>query len=255
MGNFENGPVALVTGGARGIGLAISSALLEAGYRVAIADLDVLTATEARESLAKHESRIAYIQVDVTSTDSTKLMVDQLINTFGGIDLLVNNAGIARQGPSAMISDSDWDLVLSVHLGGTFRCSRAVYPWLSKSANPSIVNVSSVAARFGLPGRLSYCVSKAGIESMTRTLAVEWAPDGIRVNAVAPGWTRTAIWEDAVKRGVVDEKKLISAVPLQRLAIPAEIASAVIFLSSGDSSFITGQTLVVDGGVTVGLHI
>lgn len=255
MNSVNEGLVAVVTGGARGIGFAVCEALLNANYRVALADLDLTSALDAQNRLHLGGNRVKAFQVDVSSTESVTLMVGEVAAHFGGIDLLVNNAGIARQGASATFSDYDWEYVLNVHQSGSFKCSRASYEWLAKSSYPSIVNISSVAARFGLPGRLAYSVAKAGIESMTRVLAVEWAPDKIRVNSVAPGWTRTSIWEDAAKRGIVNEEKLTAAVPLQRLAEPFEIASAVLFLSSSAASYVTGQTLVVDGGVTIGLHL
>jgi NAD(P)-dependent dehydrogenase (short-subunit alcohol dehydrogenase family) len=142
--------------------------------------------------------------------------------------------------------------MLGVHLDGTFRSCRAAYPLLRQAPHPSIVTISSVVASMGLPGRLSYAVAKCGVEGLTRTLAVEWAPDGVRVNAVAPGWTRTVQFAHASKEGIVDEQRLVARIPLGRVAEPVEIAQAIAFLASTESSYISGQTLVVDGCTSIG---
>ncbi|CAN5891234.1 MAG: SDR family oxidoreductase [Chloroflexi bacterium] len=251
----EQGRVAVVTGSARGIGLATASLLRERGLRVAIVDSDLEAAKEAAVGLDPRGDTVSAVQVDVLDADSVTAMVEEVVSRFGGVDVLVNNAGITSQGPSQDVTDEAWDRLLGIHVGGTFRCSRAAFPALAASGGGAIVNLASIAARVGLPQRLSYCTAKAGIEGMTRTLAVEWAPHGIRVNAVAPGWTRTRLVDDTIKRGLINEARLNALIPLGRLAKPEEIAAAIAFLASSEASYITGQTLYIDGGVTIQLPV
>ena len=243
--------VAVVTGGARGIGEATCRALSAAGVRVVIADRDLEAAHEAGASLASSSDTPFPVELDVTSTDSVERMVSVVRERFGALDVLVNNAGIHSSGPTEAVTDDDWSQLVDVHLGGTFRCSRAAFPLLAASESAAIVNVASIAAHMGFPGRASYTAAKSAIEGLTRTLAVEWAPHGIRVNAVAPGYTRTRLVMQAIKDGVVDDRVLAARIPLARLAEPGELAEAISFLASPAASYITGQTLVVDGGLTV----
>lgn len=144
--------------------------------------------------------------------------------------------------------DSDWSGLTDIHVLGTLRCVRAAFPALSKSSSAAVVNMSSMNARLGVSGRLSYCAAKGAIESMTRVLAVEWAPHGIRVNAVAPGYVDTQMLQRLIASGDHDHERLLARVPLNRLARPQEIAAVIAFVASLDASYVTGQTFVVDGG-------
>jgi 3-oxoacyl-[acyl-carrier protein] reductase len=243
--------VAVVTGGARGIGLATCRSFVSDGMRVSIADIDVGAAKRAAAEIDPSGETAVPIEVDVASTASVDAMVEEVVDTFGGINVLVNNAGVINPGPSDEVTDDDWKALTEIHLGGTFRCCRAAFPALASSGSGAIVNVSSVAARVGIPMRLSYCASKAGIEGITRTLAVEWAPHGIRVNAVAPGYIRTAIVQGALERGLVEEARLNARTPLGRLGKVEEIAAGIAFLASSGASYISGHVLVIDGGMTV----
>jgi NAD(P)-dependent dehydrogenase (short-subunit alcohol dehydrogenase family) len=243
--------VAVVTGGASGIGLATCEAFLKEGLRVAAVDIDLEAAERAASELDPSGERAAAVRADVTSTESVNAMVQEVLASFGGIDVLVNNAGIINPGPSEEVGDEDWRALTEVHLGGTFRCSRAAFSALAASDGGAIVNVASVAAHMGFPMRLSYCASKAGIEGMTRTLAVEWAPHGIRVNAVAPGYTLTPLVRQALDRGLVEEARVTARTPLARLGHPEEIAAGIAFLASAKASYITGHTLVIDGGMVI----
>lgn len=166
------------------------------------------------------------------------------------LDGLTNGAGVIVPAPSAEASDEDFERVVNVHVFGALRACRAAYPLLKKSKG-SIVNISSVAVVLGMPKRASYCTAKSGIEGLTRALAVEWAPDGIRVNAVAPGYTKTNMTGNLIQQGKLNVELIEARTPLRRFAEPSEIASAISFLLSDDASYITGHSLVVDGGMTV----
>jgi NAD(P)-dependent dehydrogenase (short-subunit alcohol dehydrogenase family) len=245
-------PVALVTGGARGLGRATCEAFVAQGHRVAVADLDAARAEATAEELQALGGEALAIEADVTSTPSVDAMVARAMDRFGRLDALVNNAGISAPAPSVSVSDEAWDRMMSVHLDGSFRCARAAHPALVASGGGAIVNIASVGAHVGLRGRLAYSVAKAALEAMARVLAVEWAADGIRVNAVAPGYAATELYQRAVDAGFVATDRLMARIPMGRLADPAEVASVVVFLSTPASSYVTGQTVIADGGLVVG---
>jgi NAD(P)-dependent dehydrogenase (short-subunit alcohol dehydrogenase family) len=245
--------VAVVTGGARGIGSAACHAFHEDGLRVALVDLDEDAAAAAATDIAGGSERVQAFVADVSNSEAVNTMIDAVVQTFGRIDVVVNNAGIIRPGASQDLSDTDWTDLIDVHLGGTFRCSRAAFPHLRESQG-SIVSIASVAARVGFSKRASYCAAKGGILALTRCLAVEWAPYGVRVNAVAPGHTRTQLVEHAIAHGVLPEDRLaarIGRIPMGRMATPAEIAAGIVFLGSPKASYISGETLYIDGAFSV----
>jgi len=243
--------VALVVGGARGIGGSTSEAFAATGHAVAVADLDAEAATGVALRLDPSGQRTLGLAVDVTERASVDAMIAAVLARFGRLDALVDCAGIIDPQPSVEVSDAAWQRMLAVQLDGTFRCARAAYPALVASGGGTIVNIASIAAHVGIPGRLSYSAAKGAIEAMTRVLAVEWAQDGIRVNAVAPGYTSTELVQRAIGSGRLDPDELIARVPLHRLADPFEIASVILFLSTSASSFITGQSIVADGGLII----
>jgi NAD(P)-dependent dehydrogenase (short-subunit alcohol dehydrogenase family) len=246
--------VAFVTGGAGGIGRATCQAFHDAGYRVALTDLDADASAGAAAEIDPDGQGVVGIACDVSSTPSVNAAVAEAVERFGRLDSLANIAGVVGPGPSEELSDESWDRLISIHLGGAFRCSRAAFPALSATGAGSIVSVSSIAGRTGFSIRASYCAAKAGIEGLTRALAVEWATRGVRVNAVAPGHVRTPMLDYSLKIGSVTEETVAARtqrVPMGRYAEPGEIASVILFLCSPAASYVTGETIWVDGGITV----
>jgi NAD(P)-dependent dehydrogenase (short-subunit alcohol dehydrogenase family) len=246
--------VALVSGAARGIGMAISETFVAAGCSVVVGDVDSAEAEAVADRLDPCGERVLAVHLDVTDTPSVDAAVARTLDRFGRLDARVNVAGTINPQPSQEVTDDAWSALLAVHLDGTFRCCRAAYAALAQSDTAAIVSISSVAAKVGIPKRLSYSAAKAGIEGLTRVLAVEWADAGIRVNAVAPGYTMTKRMEGTIASGLLDESQVTRLIPMRRFAAPAEIADAVYFLASPSASYITGQTLYVDGGAIVNSH-
>ncbi len=244
---------ALVTGAARGMGLAIAKALFDEGARVAMIDIDEKGVVDAARQLDEKYDRVLGQRVNVTDKTEIHDLVDKMKARWGGIDILVNNAGGALNTPYVLeeIEEKDWNLVVDVNLKGTFLCCQAVIPQMVKKGKGSIVNISALAGhwRASLAG-VQYTASKAGVEGLTRQLAYDWGKFGIRVNAVAPTVTLTgervqSLWE---AKGEEEKKKVLSAIPLGRLGTPEEVASVVVFLASDESSYITGITIDVNGG-------
>lgn len=231
-----SGKVIAVTGGSRGIGLAVATLLSDQGATVVIGDLDT------SDSPANMES----VHLDVSDRSSCGSFAQVIEKRFGRLDALVNNAGIFRPSASAQMAEQDWRAVLDTNLTGAFFCSQAVYSLLCQSGAGAMVNISSINGQAGWPGRANYASSKAGLIGLTRTLAVEWAIDNVRVNAVAPGYVNTELLTK--RTDVLDADILRSRIPLGRIAEPVEIANVVAFLISDESSYITGQVIFADGG-------
>jgi NAD(P)-dependent dehydrogenase (short-subunit alcohol dehydrogenase family) len=189
--------------------------------------------------------------MDVRDRASIDAVFTEIRTEFESLDSLINCAGVIIRDESESLSEPDWNTVIDTDLSGVFKCSQAAYADLVKSPGATIVNVGSIAGSVGIAGRAGYTAAKAGLEGLTRTLGLEWADRDIRVNAVAPGWTRTEMVAGGIKDGRLSEAALTARIPQQRLAEPSEIAKVVKFLMSSDSSYITGQTIVVDGGITI----
>ena len=236
--------VCVVTGGSQGIGEAISRRFAAEGATVAVWDLDDARGSELAAALDGSSQRC-----DVASRGEVERACERTLAEHGRIDVLVNNAGIARAGPSESFSDADWQASIGVMQTGVFLCSQVVGRGMLARGSGSIVNISSINAWEAFPQRLAYCAAKAAVVAMTEVLAIEWADRGVRVNAVAPGVTRTALVQGAIDDGFIDVAAYERRTPQRRFGEPDEIARAALFLASDeDASFVTGATLRVDGG-------
>ncbi len=243
------GRVAIVTGSARGLGKTYAFCLSEEGARVVIAD--ILDARDVRQAIEERGGEALALHTDVAEEESTKEMAQKTIERFGRIDILINNAAIfagIETKPFFQISVQEWDDVIRVNLKGAFLCCKAVYPQMKKQGRGKIINVSSGVFFKGLPLFLHYVASKGGIVALTRALAREVGDDGICVNAIAPGYTLS----DAMKEQSIHDEEFINAVVgsrcFKRHELPEDLTGTIVFLSSDESDFITGQTIVVDGG-------
>jgi len=240
------GRTCIVTGAGRGIGEAITHRFADEGATVAVLDLDL----DAARGVAAVANGSAH-RCDVSDRASVETAVAEVLETHGRVDVLVNNAGVALAGPSETFSDADWDASIGIMQTGVFLCSQVVGRHMIERNMGTIVNISSINAWEAFPMRLAYCAAKAAVVAMTEVLAIEWADRGIRVNAVAPGVTRTALVQKGIDEGVVDVVRYQARTPMHRFGEPDEIARAVLWLANDeDSSFVTGTTLTVDGGWT-----
>lgn len=241
------GKVAIVTGGARGIGRAITELFTRRGADVVIADFqEQLAAATAKEVAAATGRRVIALPVDVSSFEKAKAMVDKALEQFGHVDILVNNAGTTRDNLIMRMDEADWDLVININLKGAFNCSKAVIRPMMKQRYGRIVNISSVSGLAGQAGQANYSASKAGLVGLTKALARELGSRQITVNAVAPGFIPTALTENLPAEL---KDTMMKQIPLGRWGKPEEIASAVAFLVSEEAAYITGHILSVDGGM------
>jgi 3-oxoacyl-[acyl-carrier protein] reductase len=240
------GKVAIVTGGARGIGRAIALRLAEDGARVAIVDLADSGAAAAEEVQNATGQATTFVKADISKETEAKAAVAAAEAALGPVDILINNAGITRDGLVLVMDEGDWDAVLTVNLKGAFLMSKAVLRGMIKRRHGSIVSISSVVGRRGNAGQVNYSAAKAGLIGLTKSLAKEVGSRNVRVNAVAPGYIDTEM------TAALDEtarNAIISQIPLGRIGSPEGVADAVAFLAGDSASFITGEVLAIDGGL------
>ena len=238
--------VAFVTGASRGIGRAIALTLCRSGFDIVVASPEIEKNEEVAEEIRACSGEAMTLNLDVTSAESVKAGFQKALADKSRIDVLVNNAGITRDGLAMRMKPSDWDLVMKINLDGAFLCCQQVLPIMMKNRWGRIINISSVVGQAGSAGQANYAASKAGLIGLTKALAQEMASRGVTVNAVAPGYIDT----DMTK--VLPEEvrqKILASVPLGRMGKPEDIASAVKFLASEDAAYITGHVLAVNGGM------
>jgi NAD(P)-dependent dehydrogenase (short-subunit alcohol dehydrogenase family) len=246
--------VAVVTGAASGIGREISRVLSTAGAKIVVVDRDRTGLEETCSSIENGEA--LPLIVDLMEDGADEGIVERAVGTFGGLDVLVNCAGVFPTSPALKLANEEWDHVLGINLRAPFLCSRAAARWMVGERRPgNIVNIASAAGTIARPGIAHYAASKAALIMLTKVLAIEWAEHDIRVNAVAPGLVETP----GVTQGLLDTEggrqehlRKLDKIPMDRAGEPREIAEAVLFLASDNSSFVTGHTLYVDGGYSAG---
>jgi 3-oxoacyl-[acyl-carrier protein] reductase len=238
--------VALVTGGARGIGKAIGEKLASNGVNVVVADIAADTARDTAGELESRGVRIMPVEMDVSNAGSVSQVISDTVKEMGRLDILVNNAGITRDALLLRMKEDDWDAVININLKSVFLCSKEAVKVMAKQRYGRIINIASVVAFMGNPGQANYSASKAGIVGLTKTAAKEYASRGVTVNAVAPGFIQTAM-TDALPDNVKEE--MLKAIPLAKFGAPEDVAEAVMFFASPETSYITGQVLHVNGGM------
>ena len=255
MGRYD-GRVAVITGAARGIGFGCATRFAEEGASVAVVDLDEAAAADAAGRLpVQGGAKAIGVGADVSNTESGEAAIARVVEELGGIHVLVNNAGITRDNLLFKLTDDDWDLVIGVHLRGAFVMTRAAQKHFVEQKYGKILNLSSVSA-LGNRGQANYSAAKMGIQGFTRTLGIELGPFGINANAIAPGFIATEMTDATARRLKMEPEELrrlnAEANPVRRVGEPADIAAAAAFLCSDEASYITGQTLYVDGCAKLG---
>ncbi|MEX0916970.1 MAG: SDR family NAD(P)-dependent oxidoreductase [Candidatus Paceibacterota bacterium] len=248
---FElNNKVALVTGGKRGMGKAHALALAQQSAKVVVTDIDVKECAAVVEEIKNAGGEAVCYKLDVSSSSDIAEVFDAVIEKFGRIDILVNNAGIYQPRAALEITEEEWDRMLTINLKGQFLCAQRAAKEMQKTGGGRIINITSIASGqvgVGFMGGTHYTASKGGVIGMTETLAAEWAPLGITVNAIGPGAIETPMLDEAGVEGAVLEG-LLARIPLKRIGKPEEVSAMVVFLASDEASYVTGATFYVDGG-------
>ncbi len=248
------GKVALVTGAAKGIGKGCAQVLSKHGARIAVVDIDAVTGPQSAEEIEASGGRAAFLRADVSKAHDVQEMFTRLIELFGRLDVLINNAGYHISKNVEDTSEQEWDYILNTNLKSVFLCSKYAIPHLRETRG-AIINMSSMVGLVGQRNAGAYSATKGGIIAMTRGMALDFAKDGIRVNCICPGWVETPLVEDWFGQQTDPQAAktyIYGRHPLGRIATPEEVGEAAVFLCSEQSSFVTGVALPLDGGVTLG---
>jgi len=245
----DKNKIAIVTGGASGIGLAIAQKFVDNKIITVIIGRDVTKLNAAKDMLGKLCKTISF---DLNNLSSIPEMINNLIKENGQIDILVNNAGINLKKDFTEVTDSEFEKIMLTNVTSMFAISREVVKFMIQKQTGSIINISSMASQYGIPKVIAYTASKAAIEGMTRAMAVELSPKGIRVNCIAPGFIATDMSAKALNNDIERKAKVMSRTPMGMLGLPADVADAALFLASSESAYITGVVLPVDGGNSIG---
>ncbi|MBM6617147.1 3-oxoacyl-ACP reductase FabG [Bacillus suaedaesalsae] len=238
--------VAIITGGANGIGLEAAKLFAKEGAKVVLADYDEEQGAKQADDLRANGADALFVQVNVADRESVDNMVAKTVNMYGKIDILINNAGITRDAMLTKMTQENFKQVIDVNLTGVFHCTQAVVPYMVENRKGKIVVTSSVSGVYGNVGQTNYAAAKAGVIGMVKSWAKELGRKGINVNAVAPGFTDTAMVQTVPEKVI---QQLVATIPLQRLGKPEDIAKAYLYLASDDSNYVTGTVLHVDGGI------
>jgi NAD(P)-dependent dehydrogenase (short-subunit alcohol dehydrogenase family) len=246
------GKVATVTGAGTGLGLAIAHELARSGATIAVLELNPESSAAAADELAgEHGVQTLSIPTDVTDRSAVDDAFARVASELGRLDIAVNNAGVSRVGPFTHdVTDEDWHDSIAVMQTGVFYCMRAAGRLMLEQGRGSVVNISSIRGFSPNPGRLAYCAAKAAVIIMTQVAAGEWTPQGVRVNAIAPGVERTPMWDADVARGVIDESAYVNLVPARKIGDPADVGRLAAYLCSEDASYISGSVMTIDGALT-----
>lgn len=240
--------VAIVTGGSRGIGKAIALRLATEGAKVVVTATTKVGADKTAEEIRQNGGQATGFEANVAEVKQVEALIKGTVEQFGGLHILVNNAGITRDNLVMRMSDEDWNAVIATNLTGTFNCIRAASKIMMKQRSGKIINITSVVALMGNKGQANYCAAKAGVIGLTKSVARELASRNVQINAIAPGFITTdmtAVLPEAAKTAMAQ------AIPLERMGTPEEVASAVAFLASADADYMTGQVLNIDGGMVM----
>ncbi|MDP3732168.1 MAG: 3-oxoacyl-[acyl-carrier-protein] reductase [Candidatus Omnitrophota bacterium] len=240
--------VALITGGAQGIGREIALKFAAEGADIAVGDINLEQAIKTQDDIEGLGRKALALELDVTDYAKITEALNKILDKFGKVDILVNNAGITKDNLLLRMGDAEWDVVLNVNLKGTFNCTKALSRLMLKQRYGKIINVASIIGIIGNAGQANYSASKAGIIALTKTAAKELASRNINVNAVAPGFIQT---EMTARLPEDLKQKMQEAIPLGRFGSPVDVAAVCVFLASEDASYITGQTIIVDGGMVM----